>query len=90
MPCLSTLYFTLAIAAPSITPKQALPWQTDASRLIEAGWKVSIVTFPRGDQGFRYVVAAQKEGERLVVHAESLAAGFAELVQRVFDIADEG
>ena len=42
-----------------------------------------MVTFPREDLGFRYIIAAQKEGERVVAHAESLAAGFAELTARV-------
>jgi hypothetical protein len=79
----------LAITAPSITPELALPWQTNATRLIEAGWKVSVVTFPRDDLGYRYVVAAQKEGERLVSQAESLAAGFAQLVERIFGKAEE-
>jgi hypothetical protein len=65
-----------------------LPWQTNANRLIDAGWNVSVVTFPREDLGFRYIVAAQKEGERAVAHAESLAAGFAELVERLLGGAD--
>jgi hypothetical protein len=78
----------LAITAPLITPEQALPWQTNASRLIDAGWNVSVVTFPREDLGFRYIVAAQKEGERVVAHADSLAAGFAELVERLLGRAD--
>jgi hypothetical protein len=73
----------LAITAPLITSEQALPWQTDASRLIDAGWNVSVVTLPREDLGFRYIVAAQKEGNRVVAHAESLTAGFAELVERL-------
>ena len=60
-----------------------MPWQNDASRLIDAGWNVSVVTLPREDLGFRYIIAAQKEGERVVVHVESLAAGFAELTARV-------
>jgi hypothetical protein len=65
-----------------------LPWQTNASRLIDAGWNVSVVTFPREDLGFRYIVAAQKEGDRIVAHADSLAAGFAELVERVLGNGD--
>jgi hypothetical protein len=56
--------------------------------LIEAGWNVSTVTFPREDLGFRYIVAAQKEGERAVAHADSLAAGFAELVERLLGRVD--
>ena len=78
----------MAITAPQTTPEHTLPWQTDAHRLIDAGWNVSVVTFPREDLGLRYIVAAQKEGERVVAHAESLAAGFAELVERVLGGAD--
>ena len=80
----------MAITAPLITPEHPLPWQTNANRLIDAGWNVSVVTFPREDLGFRYVVAAQKEGERVVAHSESLAAGFSELVERVLGGADAG
>jgi hypothetical protein len=67
-----------------------LPWQSDASRLIDAGWNVSVVTFPRKDLGFRYIVAAQKEGERVVAHAESLPVGFSELAARVLGRAEAG
>jgi hypothetical protein len=67
-----------------------LPWQNDANRLIDAGWNVSVVTFPREDLGFRYIVGAQKEGERVVAHADSLAAGFSELAARVLGRAEAG
>jgi hypothetical protein len=56
--------------------------------MIDAGWNVSVVTLPREDLGFRYIVAAQKEGERVVAHAESLTAGFSELAARVLGGAE--